>query len=102
MTAAAGAAAPAPPGYTCAADGACNPGTGGETCAALVDCAIACGNDWNCTMSCYNKGTPEAQNAFMVLLSCASSQCGLPPDSACLYMSFMGACYSQYSACVAN
>lgn len=53
-------------------------------------------------MSCYNTGTPEAQSAFMELLTCAAGQCGLPPDTNCMYMAFMGACYSQYSKCLAN
>ncbi len=51
-------------------------------CQAVYDCIVNCGNsDETCQQTCYNRGTQDAQSAFMGMMQCFQDRCGNVSDS---------------------
>jgi hypothetical protein len=86
-----------PPGSQCN-NGFCS--STQKTCSDILDCAINCGMDYQCAMSCQQGASQQSQQLFMSLIQCAIQGCGFPPDYSCIIKSFTGSCSKQYQACI--
>ncbi len=85
------------PGEQCSSAGQC---VGGYNCPDMLQCAVQCNFDINCSMGCMNNGDAQSQQAFQQLAMCIVQTCGLGVDVQCVIQSFQGACANQYKQCL--
>ncbi|GMV42146.1 MAG: hypothetical protein AMXMBFR64_38620 [Myxococcales bacterium] len=80
-------------------DGTCKP-PGFASCEDLLLCALNCPQtEPGCAKSCAEGGSPNAQNAFIKLVSCLQQVCnGLEPE--CVQKALADTCAVPYEGCV--